>query len=294
MSVAEKLTAIADKIRLYTANTEKLTLDDMANGVEDVHGIGLAEGEAYGREIGEVTGIEQGKQDAYDEFWDDFQENGNRKYYIACFGTGWSTNTFKPKYPIKPENAGYMFFNNMGQHLAIPDFVEFADNLAAEQGKTPETHPDMFDEEGHYKLLDFSECTYALYALPALKSPHFGTLDFSKCRTVDSLFYGHGLSTYGVQRIDKFISADITVFGNAFSQATYLTDITMSGVVAKSINFGNCPLNKASIESVVSVLSDTVTGQTATFKKTAKEAAFTEQEWNTLIAAKPNWTITLV
>lgn len=282
MSVAEKLTAIADKIREITGIAKALTLDDMAESIQIVHSTGKFEGETDGR------------QSAYDEFWDDFQQNGNRKYYIACFGTGWSANTFKPKYPIKPENAGYMFFNNMGQQLVIPDFVEFADNLAAEQGKTPETHPDMFDEEGHYKLLDFSECTYAMYALAALHSNHFGTLDFSKSTNTSYLFYSHTVAS-GVTTIDEFISSEVTGYSStSFQQATYLTDITMSGVVAKSINFGTCPLNKASIESVVSVLSDTVTGQTATFKKTAKEAAFTEQEWNTLIAAKPNWTITLV
>lgn len=322
MSVAEKLTAIADKIRSYTKKTDKLTLDGMTSGVQEVYGVGIAHGQDSGYEIGYtdgyiegeedgwgdgygegldhgvVQGIEEGLQNAYDYFWDAFQQNGTRKNYVACFGTCWTAEIFKPKYPIKPVQAGYMFFNNMGESLIIPDLVEFADNLAAEQGKTPETHPDMFDENGHYKLLDFSECTYATYALPALKAKHFGTLDFSKCRTADLLFYGHNVNS-GVKKIDKFISAEITTFTNTFQQATYLSDITMDGVVAKSINFGTCPLTKASIESVVNVLSDSVSGQTVTFKKTAVNTAFGinvddastfTDEFKALRNSKANWT----
>ena len=52
-------------------------------------------------------------------------------------------------------------------------------------------------------------------------------------------------------------------------------------------------LTKSSITNIVNVLSPTVTGQTATFNKAAKEAAFTDDEWEELIATKPNWTFNL-
>ena len=299
MSVAEKLTAIADNIRIHTGKEDKLTLDNMAQGVNET----FLEGNKIGYTFGRRDGIEQGKKDAYDEFWDDFQESGNRDTYIACFGTGWTAETFKPKYQIKPIRAGYMFFNNWGEKIAIPDFVEFADNLAAEQGKTPQTHPDMFDENGHYNLFDFSRCTNCIYLLPGLQSPHFGTLDFRSAESMTSVFYSHSQDQYyGVRRIDKFISSAITAFDNStFQHATFLTDITMSGVVAKSINFGTCPLNKASIISVVNVLSSSTTGQTVTFKKTAVNTAFginvddastypVGSEFYNLRNSKSNWT----
>lgn len=322
---AEKLKAINDRIRSYTKKTDKLTLDGMASGVQEVYGVGIAHGQDIGYETGYtngyiegeedgwsdgygegldhgvVQGIEEGKKNAYDEFWDDFQQNGNRDTYIACFGTGWTAETFKPKYQIKPIRAGYMFFNNWGEKIKIPDFVEFADNLAREQGKTPETHPDMFDENGHYMLLDFSRCTNCIYLLPALQSPHFGTLDFRSAESMMSVFYSHSQDQYyGVRRIDKFISSAITAFDNStFQNATFLTDITMSGVVAKSINFGTCPLNKASIISVVNVLSSSTTGQTVTFKKTAVNTAFGinvddastfTDEFKALRNSKASWT----
>ena len=287
MSVAEKLTAIADKIRRYTAGEEPLTLDDMASEIDTVydngHDNGLMTGEAQGRR----EGVEQGKKDAYDEFWDEFQQNGTREDYTSAFSSQWG-RLFKPKYQIKPTKAGYMFFNNQGEYLTIPDFVEYCDALASEQGKTPQTHPEMF-VDGHYQLIDFSQCENVMYALGALHSNHFGTLDFSNCRTSTGyLFFSHETSpTNSVTKIDKIKSSEITKWSSpTFQHAKYLEEITMSGVIATSIDFGTCPLNKASIISVVNVLSDEVTGQTATFNKLAKEAVFTEDEWETLIAPK--------
>jgi hypothetical protein len=75
-----------------------------------------------------------------------------------------------------------------------------------------------------------------------------------------------------------------------------LTDLIFveGSVIAVSINLQHSPLTKASFESVVAALSPTVTGQTATFSKKAKEAAFTADEWAALIATKSNWTFSLV
>ena len=53
-------------------------------------------------------------------------------------------------------------------------------------------------------------------------------------------------------------------------------------------------VNKNNMQSVINALSSTATGKTIIFQKAAKEAAFTQEEWDALIAAKPNWTISLV
>lgn len=296
MSVAEKLTAIADAIRTYAREPlGKLTLDDMAKNIPTIYNIGV--------EDGEPLGFEQGKKDAYDEFWDIFQQNGTRTDYVSAFGSQWTLEIFKPKYQIQPLKAAYMFFNNNGNYLKILDFVEFADNLAREQGKTPQTHPDMFDENGHYNLIDLSNCDNLSYGLAGLHSNHFGTLNLINCTNTSYLFYTHNYgSTSPVKKIDKLISSEKTVFATpTFQNATYLEDITMDGVVAKSIDFGACPLNKASIISVVNVLSSSTTGQTVTFKKTAVNTAFginvddtstypVGSEFYNLRNSKPNWT----
>ena len=79
-----------------------------------------------------------------------------------------------------------------------------------------------------------------------------------------------------------------------FMNCKALKNLTVTGIIFKSFNVQWCPLTDESIKSVVKALSDTTSGLTCTFKKTAKEAAFTTDEWNTLIATKPNWTFSLV
>lgn len=71
MSVAEKLTAVAENIpKVYEA----------------------------------------GQQSEYDRFWDAFQYHGNTNYYAYAFaGYGWQDKNFKPKYDIKPAVARGMF-----------------------------------------------------------------------------------------------------------------------------------------------------------------------------------------
>lgn len=294
-TVAEKLKAIADKIRNNYPEVEgkKLTLDDMASNIDNVYTEGYFNGDMDGWTQGVLEGIEQGEKDAYDEFWDTFQQNGTRTNYNACFGAGWTVELFKPKYQIKASYANFIFFDNNGDFLIYDDFVEFCNSLAAEQGKTAEKNPELFDENGNYQLLDYHDAQQAQYGLSRLHSPHFGVIDLSNAINTMGLFYSHSLGAKScVKKIDKFISTEKTVFNNAFDQAIYLTDITMSGVVAKSINFGTCPLNEASVRSVVSVLSPTVTGQTVTFKASSK-ALFSDSEWAELIAPISNWTVAI-
>ena len=86
--------------------------------------------------------------------------------------------------------------------------------------------------------------------------------------------------------------------GNSFDNCTDLQNITIEGVLSGQSgrtdpNFQWSPLTKASIKNVIACLSDTSVEVTATFQKTAVNAAFTTDEWNALVASKPNWTITL-
>lgn len=89
------------------------------------------------------------------------------------------------------------------------------------------------------------------------------------------------------------ITSNVTSLASAFASCTSLVNITFTedSAIVADINLGECPLNKASIVSVINALFGTVTGKTATFKKTAKEAAFTDDEWAALKATKENWTI---
>ena len=177
-----------------------------------------------------------GKKAEYDAFWDDFQQNGERKYYMYAFAYRWG-KSYNPKYPLeKMAQCTYMFY--------------------------------------------YSQVTDTLV-----------DIDVSGLN-ISSMFE----SATQLHTIRKIIMSESITMGltSAFKNASSLKNITIEGIIGNSINFQWCPLTKESITSVVNALSSTTTGQTVTFKKTAKEAAFTDDEWSALIANKTNWTFSLV
>ena len=104
--------------------------------------------------------------------------------------------------------------------------------------------------------------------------------------------------------VRKFIVNELQGMSNHFTNCTKLENLTIEGVIGKSVNTQWCPLTKESILSVVEHLSDTATGVTATFKASAVDTAFETSEgaadgstsaaWAALKATKPNWTFATV
>lgn len=105
--------------------------------------------------------------------------------------------------------------------------------------------------------------------------------------------------------IRKLVVHESTTYNSAFTDCISLVNLTMEGTIGQS-GFdvrSSTKLSKASIESVISVLSATTSGLYITFSKVAVDKAFetsegaadgsTSDEWTALIATKPNWTINL-
>ena len=222
---------------------------------------------------GKTAGIAIGKQAEYDTFWDSYQSAAKNQYrtYPAQFaGMGWDLNTFKPKYDIKPTNAYLLFYNN----YVFGDLVEILNGLGIS--------------------LDTSRITSAQYMFWLARFSRIGEIDLRNAQA-NAGATTQTFSTANLITIDKLIVKDSNIFAsNMFSGASSLANITIEGVVGDSISFKDSPLTKASITSIINALSSTATGKTATFKKTAKEAAFTDDEWAALIVQKTNWTISLV
>ena len=84
------LISICNKIR------EKLGIDKKYNSLEIPEGIEYV--------------FNAGVKSAYDEFWDNFQQNGNRTIYSCSFGSGWKAENFKPKYFLHNESILSSFF----------------------------------------------------------------------------------------------------------------------------------------------------------------------------------------
>lgn len=249
--------AIADTLRSFSGQTDTYKPDELPNairqGINEAHVAGINvgkqegynDGYTYGEINGKAQGIEIGKNEAYDAFWDDFQQNGNRVEYQSAFGGQWTMNTWKPKYPMLPQKAYMMFFSNERDRLVIPDFVEFC------------------KENGI--ILDFKNAEgSAMYALAGLHTNHHGVLDFScsgdttKTVTLDSLFYSHEYGI-GIKVIDEFISSERTIFTNdTFQKATQLEELNMSGVIAtNNFNVQWCTkLTHDSLMSIINALQD--------------------------------------
>ena len=205
----------------------------------------------------------------YDTFWDVFQEGGNRTGYSYGFsGVGWNDTIFKPKYDIIAADADTMF-----RHSHIADLKACLENSGV--------------------TIDFSRCTKAsqtfgwCYWLSAVPK-----VDLSSSSTATSTF----VDCVALKTIEEFVVGANTTFNLTFRNCHELENLTMTGTIGQN-GFDvqhSTKLSKTSIESIINALSSTTSGLTVTISKTAKEAAFTDDEWATLIATKSNWTISLV
>ena len=221
---------------------------------------------------------EKGKQAEYDNFWDNFQSNGTRKsYYNAFYGSFWKDEIFKPKYDIIPTNA-YAMFNGTN----VTDLVETANNCGI--------------------VIDFSNNTNFTTTFAQSTIKKIGVVDTRSADTIQQTFY----NAQQIQSIEKVILNDdgSQTITNPFNWNYDLEEIRFEGVIGGSMTFGHATkLSKASIQSIVSHLSDTTSGKTLTLNKTAVNNAFetvsgtadgsTSEEWLNLVASKPNWTISL-
>lgn len=108
-----RMREICDNMRSITGNTEPLNLQDMASEVNNVYD----------------AGVELGKSIQNSEFWDKYQDYGNRRdYRYAFYGDYWNVNILQPQYLIRPTNAYYMSYGN-SQITTFPyaDFSECTD-----------------------------------------------------------------------------------------------------------------------------------------------------------------------
>lgn len=260
MSIAEKLTQIANKI-------------------PDVYSTGYSKGHEAGFQDGVVKGMYDGEQYAYDRFWDAFQENGNRNIYSHGFnGGGWTQETLNPKYLVKPVDTsstsqyGVQIFYRANERASeYLDFSKIADKF------------------------DFSELTMATSIFDSCKFTNV-IADFSK---VENLQLAFAARWYGsVDKATIKVTEKLTTVTNMFYYNRNLTElILMEGSVISCNGWDlkwASKLTKASIESIINALSPTTSGLSITLSQTAKNNAFTTSEWDSLVATKKNWTISLV
>jgi hypothetical protein len=112
--------------------------------------------------------------------------------------------------------------------------------------------------------------------------------------SIASASYGNKGNTFSgasnLVTVRKFIINEIQRMSGQFTGCTSLQNLTIEGTIGTTASFQDCPLTRASIENVVSCLSDTTSGLTCAFNEDAVNAVFTEDEWDALKQTKPNWS----
>lgn len=280
---------------LYGTDADK-TLDEnveqTASDFQDIkdkiveHGVEVADGTKTAEYASKVDDVfEAGKKAEYDAFWDGFQHHGGKDHSYQCAFAGycWNDNTFKPKY-------------NLILGLGYTGRETFWDNRTTNIAEVLENRGLIIDTTLCGDATGMFQNTYTV-RIPELNFTH--AMDYSATGLQNTF------TNSKVETIDKLIVTESLKYSATFQGCANLKNIVFDGVIGQSINFQWSPLlSHDSIVSVVTHLSTTATGMTATFSKTAVNNAFetsagaadgsTSTEWTTLIGTKTNWTISLV
>lgn len=203
--------------------------------------------------------FEAGKQAEYEAFWNSALTDFYDGTY-AFSGRPWTDATFRPpkKLTLQQNCNGCFYASRMTD---IMPYVEF--------GKVT-----------------------SLYQ--AFESSKIKQIPYIDCSNVESL--SKSFNSANIESIDGLTVAASTRYSSVFNYATNLKHVIFSGTIGQNgLSLADSTLlDKESITSIINALSATTSGLSVTLSATAVNNAFTTDEWNTLIATKPNWTISLM
>lgn len=208
-----------------------------------------------------------GKQAEHKAFWDGYLDNGNLRGCVQLFsGRGWNDKTFRPDHDLIAWGDMSSMFNNCGT-------LDLKQRLI-DCGKT--------------LLLTAATTNTLAFAYSGLTS-------VPRCNWMSaSTLNGTYRNSTKLAEIEIVVHENLK-YTNTFNNCTALVTLIIEGTIAQNgFDVSSCTkLSKESQTNIINVLSSTTSGLTVTMSQEAKEAAFTADEWATLIATKPNWTIAL-
>lgn len=214
MAIIDKLKEIGNAIREKTGKTELILLSDIPKEIDTV--------------------FNEGRKAQNSDFWDAFQNDGDRTDYYAGFaGVGWTNELFKPKHSINPIGSAYGIFQ---KSMISGDLVEIAKEQNIE--------------------IDFSNATSLQYAFANTAFSRIGVINASNCASLIRAFE----TNLTLKIIDKIVLNDkgTTSLANAFNACSALEEIRFDGVIgANDINFESCKLlSRESLMSIINALKD--------------------------------------
>lgn len=222
-----------------------------SEGYEDGYSTGKPEGEAIGYEKGHSDGYSEGYSEGsayYDQFWDVYQQNGERTNYEYAFaGNGWTNDTFKPKHKKIKVGVG----SNMFAYSEITgDLRDYVDIEWVSGSKTY-----MFQNSKFEKIGVFSTVS----------------------SNATQIFYN--ASNLVFVELFKFHNESVS-FSNTFKGCKKLEEIRFDDTIANSIDFKDCPLSVESMKDIIAHLQNF----NGTGKENTKKVSFSDACWSALEA----------
>lgn len=203
--------------------------------------------------------FEAGKKSEYDGFWDVYQENGKRTNYNNAFsGVGWTSATYKPKYPIKPTNAATMYSNSrIDVHIDI----------------------------------DTSQCTTLQQLIQSSTIPSLGVIDARS--TTESSALARTFQSGNLISVEKLILKDdgSQTFSNTFYGCSMLTHLVIEGTIGQNgLDLSrSIKLPHDNLMSIINSLQNKTSGTWTVTLGSTNLAKLTDAE--KAIATQKGWTL---
>lgn len=187
----------------------------------------------YGGKIDAVckAAFDNGAEKEWSDFWDVFQDYGNRDVYeYLLYHHDRTDEWFYPKYDIRPRLCSYFARDaKTGGDSPSMDLVERLNECGV--------------------TLDFSNSTNVTYLFYSAQISHIPEINVTKAgNSANSLLFGTNIET-----IDKFIFTEEQNFTQTFGYAYSLKNIVFEGVIGRNISLKHS--DKLTVESVKSLIS---------------------------------------
>lgn len=209
------------------------------------------------------AGIEQGKKQEYNDFWDGYLSDDYRQFSYAFAGEGWTDKNFRPNKDIIPrKGANFMFSQSLITNLEA---------LIERQGI-------VFDLSNAQRVdYMFSSCR-TLTQLPVLNFSKATTNSFQQ-----TFYYCTNLHTIRKLILPVENANRTNLYLNTFNNCSSLANIEVEGNIVQTISFSSSPLTVASMKSIISCLKDftdtsDVGKYTVTFKRYDSSIGYTAFE----------------
>lgn len=173
---------------------------------------------------------EAGQKKGYDDFWDTYQQDGNRASAAYMFAY-WDAKLITPKYDIvSPTSAQGMFY-----YSTISGDVE---EFFAKQGR-------RLDLTGITNTYGINQIFRGCYNITRV-----GVIDGSNCSQFIETFYG----CPALETIEKLIFTDkLTNYGaTAFTNCIKLKNLVVEGTIARNFNISPC--SSLTVDSALTII----------------------------------------